>query len=289
MLFFLQSLVNGILLGGLYAACSVGFSLAFGVMGVVNLAHGDFVMLGAFITYWLFVGAGLDPFLTLPFCLITLFALGMLLQRFAISRLVGTPPIMTYLLTFGFHLILANSALRAWTADYRTVNPDYAGKSMELFGLLLPYTRLFTFGIAMVLIVGLYLLLYRTEIGRAIRATMQDREMARLMGVRIFRVYIFTFGLAAAITGLAGSLISTTFVIHPQMGLPYTIVAFFAVVLGGMGHVPGTLGGGLILGLLESLTTSYLPAGTSLTLTFFLLLLMLILRPRGILGKGMVE
>lgn len=289
MLFFLQSLVNGILLGGLYAACSVGFSLAFGVMGVVNLAHGDFVMLGAFVTYWLFVGAGLDPFLTLPFCLVTLFALGMLLQRFAISRLVGSPPIMTYLLTFGFHLILANSALRAWTADYRTVNPDYAGKSMELLGLLLPYTRLFTFGIAMVLIVGLYLLLYRTEIGRAIRATMQDREMARLMGVRILRVYIFSFALAAAITGLAGSLISTTFVIHPQMGLPYTIVAFFAVVLGGMGYIPGTLWGGLILGMLESLTTSYLPAGTSLTLTFFLLLLMLILCPRGILGKGMVE
>jgi len=289
MLFFLQSLVNGILLGGMYAACSLGFSLAFGVMGVVNLAHGDFVMLGAFITYWLFVGTGLDPFLTLPFCLVTLFALGMFLQRFAINRLVGTPPIMTYLLTFGFHLILANSALRAWTADYRTVNPDYAGKTMELLGLVLPYTRLFTFGVAMVLICGLYLLLYRTEIGRAIRATAQDREMARLLGVRIFRVYIFTFGLAAAITGLAGSLISTTLVIHPQMGLPYTIVAFFAVVLGGMGYVPGTLWGGLILGLLESLTTSYLPAGTSLTLTFFLLLLMLILRPRGILGKGMVE
>lgn len=289
MTFFLQSLVNGILLGGMYAACSVGFSLAFGVMGVVNLSHGDFVMLGAFITYWLFVGAGLDPFLTLPFCLFSLFTLGWLLQRFAVNRLVGSPPIMTYLLTFGFHLILANSALRAWTADYRTVSPSYAGKTMDLLGLVLPYTRLGTFFAAMVLILGLSLLLYRTEIGRAIRATAQDREMARLMGVRIFRIYAFTFALAAAITGLAGSLISTSFVIHPQMGLPYTIVAFFVVVLGGMGYVPGTLWGGLILGVLESLTTSYLPAGTSLTLTFFFLLLMLILRPAGIFGKGMVR
>ncbi len=289
MTFFLQSLVNGILLGGMYAACSVGFSLAFGVMGVVNLSHGDFVMLGAFVTYWLFVGAGLDPFLTLPFCLFSLFTLGWLLQRFAVNRLVGSPPIMTYLLTFGFHLILANSALRAWTADYRTVSPSYAGKTMDLLGLVLPYTRLGTFFAAMVLILGLSLLLYRTEIGRAIRATAQDREMARLMGVRIFRIYAFTFALAAAITGLAGSLISTSFVIHPQMGLPYTIVAFFVVVLGGMGYVPGTLWGGLILGVLESLTTSYLPAGTSLTLTFFFLLLMLILRPAGIFGKGMVR
>ncbi len=196
---------------------------------------------------------------------------------------------MTYLLTFGFHLILANSALRAWTADYRTVSPSYAGKTLDLLGLILPYTRLGTFFAAMVLILGLSLLLYRTEIGRAIRATAQDREMARLMGVRIFRIYAFTFALATAITGLAGSLISTSFVIHPQMGLPYTIVAFFVVVLGGMGYVPGTLWGGLILGVLESLTTSYLPAGTSLTLTFFFLLLMLILRPAGILGKGMVR
>ncbi len=180
MTFFLQSLVNGILLGGMYAACSVGFSLAFGVMGIVNLSHGDFVMLGAFVTYWLFVGAGLDPFLTLPFCLFSLFTLGWLLQRFAVNRLVGSPPIMTYLLTFGFHLILANSALRAWTADYRTVSPSYAGKTMDLLGLVLPYTRLGTFFAAMGLILGLSLLLYRTEIGRAIRATAQarDEEMA---------------------------------------------------------------------------------------------------------------
>jgi branched-chain amino acid transport system permease protein len=286
--FFLQSLVNGVLLGGVYAACSVGFSLAFGVMGVVNLCHGDFVMLGAFITYWLFVGMGVDPFFTLPFCLLTLFLLGLLLQRLALNRLMGTPPIMTYLLTFGFHLIFANAALRAWTADYRTVRPTYAGETLELMGLILPYARVWTFGVAMALVAGLYFLLYRSEIGRAIRATAQDREMARLMGVPIFRIYMVTFGLSAAITGLAGSLISTSFVIHPQMGLPYTIIAFFVVVLGGMGYIPGTLWGGMILGLLESLTTSYLPAGTSLTITFFLLLLMLIFRSAGILGKGSV-
>lgn len=289
MLLFLQSFINGLLLGGIYAACSAGFSLAFGVMGVVNLSHGDFVMLGAFITYWLFVLLGMDPFLTLPFSLLALFFLGLLLQRLAINRVIGAPPIMSYLLTFGLHLVLSNLALRAWTADYRTVTPSYSGLNLNLLGLVLPYSRLATFALAMALILGLYLFLYRTESGRAIQATAQDREMARLMGVNIFKVYTLTFALAAAITGLAGSLISNTFVIYPQMGLPFTITAFCVVVLGGMGYIPGTLWGGLILGMVESLATTYLTAGISLALTFFLLLVMLIFRPGGIAGKGIME
>jgi branched-chain amino acid transport system permease protein len=289
MLLFLQSLVNGLLLGGIYASCSAGFSLAFGVMGVVNLSHGDFVMLGAFFTYWLFVMAGIDPFLTLPVTLVALFFLGFFLQRVAINRLVGGPPIMSYLLTFGLHLMLANLALRVWTADYRTVQTSYSGLNLNILGVVLPYSRLATFALAMVVILGLYFLLYRTEIGRAIRATAQDREMARLMGVKIFRIYALTFGLAAGVTGLAGSLVSNTLVIYPQMGLPFTITAFCVVVLGGMGYIPGTLWGGMILGVLESLTTTYLTAGLSLALTFFLLLTMLIIRPGGIFGKGIVE
>ncbi|MBM4333911.1 MAG: branched-chain amino acid ABC transporter permease [Deltaproteobacteria bacterium] len=289
MILFCQSLVNGLLLGGIYAACSAGFALAFGVMGVVNLSHGDFVMLGAFITYWLFVLAGMDPFLTLPFTLLFLFIIGFFMQKLAINRLVGSPPIMSYLLTFGLHLVIANLALRTWTADFRTVQTSYSGLTIIFAGLVLPYSRLATFALAMIVIGGLYLLLYRTETGRAIRATAQDREMAQLMGIKIFKIYTLTFALAAAITGLAGSLISSTFVIHPQMGLPFTITAFCVVVLGGMGYVPGTLWGGIILGVVESLATTYLTAGISLSLTFFLLLLMLIFRPGGILGKGIVE
>jgi branched-chain amino acid transport system permease protein len=289
MLLFIQALINGILLGGIYAACAAGFSLAFGVMRVVNLSHGDFVMLGAFTTYWLFVLAGIDPFLTLPISLVTLYFLGFLLQRIAINRLMGMPPILSYLLTFGLHLVLSNSALRVWTADYRSMKTTYTGLNLNLGGVVFPVSRMATFLLALVLIAGLHLLLYRTEIGRAVRATAQDREMARLVGVKIYRIYTFTFALAAAITGLAGSLISNTFIIYPQMGLPFTITAFCVVVLGGMGYVPGTLWGGLILGVMESLTTTYLTAGLSLALTFFLLLIMLILRPQGIFGKGMVE
>jgi branched-chain amino acid transport system permease protein len=289
MILFLQSLLNGILLGGIYAACAAGFSLAFGVMGIVNLSHGDFVMLGAFVTYWLFFLLGWDPFLTLPLTLTILFILGYFLQKLTLNRLTGAPPIMSYLLTFGLHLVLSGLALRAWTADYRTLNTVYTGLNFNLLGLILPYSRVATFLLAMVLILGLSFLLYRTEVGRAIRATAQDGEMARLMGVRIFRIYAFTFAVSVAITGLAGSLIAQTFVIYPQMGLPFTITAFCVVVLGGLGYVPGTLLGGLILGIFESLSTTYLTAGLSMALTFFLLLIMLLVRPGGILGKGILE
>jgi branched-chain amino acid transport system permease protein len=289
MTLFLQALLNGVLMGGIYAACAAGFSLAFGVMGVVNLSHGDFVMLGAFITYWLFFLLGWDPFLTLPLTLTILFILGFFLQKLMLNRLTGAPPIMSYLLTFGLHLVLSGLALRTWTADYRTLNTGYTGLNFEVGGLIFPYSRLATFLLAILLILGLYLFLNRTEIGRAIRATAQDGEMARLMGVRIFRIYAITFAVSVAITGLAGSLIAQTFVIYPQMGLPFTITAFCVVVLGGLGYVPGTLFGGLILGICESLTTTYLTAGLSMALTFFFLLIMLLVRPGGVFGKGILE
>lgn len=284
----MQALVNGILLGGMYAACAAGFSLAFGVMGVINLSHGDFVMLGAFLTYWLFILFGMDPFLTLPLTLAFLFLLGFLLQKFALNRLIGAPPIMSYLLTFGFHLVLSSLALRAWTADYRTLNTPYAGINLILFEIVIPYSRLASFLLAMVLFGGLQALLHRTEIGRAIRATAQDWEMARLTGVRIFRVYALTFALAAGITGVAGALVAQTLVIFPQMGLPFTITAFCVVVLGGLGYVQGALWGGFILGIIESLTTTYLTAGLSLAITFILLLIFLVVKPGGIFGKGMI-
>ena len=289
MLLFLQALLNGILLGGIYAVFSAGFSLIFGVMGVVNLSHGDFLMLGAFTTYWLFSLMGIDPFITLPGAMVLLFLFGFLLQRLIINRVIGAPPIMSYLCTFGIHLATANIALRFWTADYRSVTTTYSGATADLFGLVIPWLRLITFGFALLIIVGLYVLLYKTDIGRAIRATGQDREMARLTGINVNKIYTMTFAVGAAITGMAGSLISNYFVIYPQMGLSYTIIAFCVVVLGGMGYVPGALWGGLILGVIESLTATYLTAGLSIAVTFFILFLMLILKPAGILNRGTVE
>ena len=285
----IQALINGLLLGGIYAAFSAGFSLIFGVMGVVNIANGEMVMIGAFITYFLFDLIKMDPFLTLPFSLVGLFVLGYLLQRLVINRVIGAPPIMSYIMTFGIHLTLANLALLAWSADPRIITTSYSGAHFSLGGITFPVVQFVTFILAFVIIGGLYLLLYWTKIGRAIQATAQDREMARLMGISVHQVYAVTFGLGAAVTGLSGSLIASFRYVETGMGLPYTIMAFCVVVVGGMGYIPGALVGGLILGVISSLTTHFFTAGWSMAVTFFLLYLILLFRPQGILGKGILE
>lgn len=284
-----QALVNGILLGGIYAAYSAGFSLIFGVMGVVNLAHGELVMLGAFITYWIFFLFRFDPFLTIPVSFAVLFVLGYLLQRLIINRVIEEPPIMSYLATFGLHLIIANIALLWWTADFRTVTTSYSGINFSLGGIIIPYARLATFGIALMVVGLLYYIVYKTDMGRAMQATAQDKQMARLMGIKVERVYAMTFALGAGITGLSGSLISTYFVIFPFMGMEYTITAFCVVVLGGMGYIPGVLIGGLILGILQSFAAIFLTTGISMALTFIILFLVLVIRPAGVVGKGIIE
>lgn len=284
-----QALLNGLLMGGVYAAFSAGFSLIFGVMGVINIAHGDLIMLGAFVTYFLFSLLGLDPFLTLPFSFAALFLLGYAVQRLVLGRLAGSPPIMSYILTFGLHLVLTNLALLAWTADPRTITTSYGGSSLHLAGLRLPVAQGLTFLACLALVFGLHFLLGRTRLGRAVRATAQDRQMARLLGIPVGRIHALTFGLGAGISALAGSLVAGFRPVEVGMGLPYTITAFCVVVLGGMGYLPGALVGGLILGVVGSLSTALFTPGWSLAITFFLLYLMLLWRPRGITGRGALE
>lgn len=285
---FLQAIVNGLLLGGVYAAYSAGFSLIFGVMGVVNLAHGELIMLGAFSSYWLFEYFRLDPYLSLPFSMIFLFVFGYLIQKYIINRVIELPHIMSYILTFGIHLMVANIALKLWTHDFRSITTSYSGANAAIFGLNVPYARLTTFFLALLIIGILWFSLNRTETGRAIRATSMDKEVARLMGVNIREIYAITFGLGAGITGLAGAAMSPFEIISPEMGLQYTIIAFCVVVLGGMGYMPGALWGGLILGVAQSLAVTYLSAGISVAVTFLILFAMLVVRPAGIAGKGIV-
>lgn len=286
---FWQALVNGILLGGVYALYSAGFSLIFGVMGVVNIAHGELVMLGAFLTYWMVVLLKVSPFVTLPFSLVGLFFLGYWMQRLTINRVVGSPAIMSYILTFGVHLFIANLALLAWTADPRDIVSPFSGSSFLVFGLVIPYIKLIGFCLSLAVIGGLYWLLHHSRPGRAIQATAQDLSMARLAGVDVRRIFALTFGLGAAIAGLAGSLVAMNSQVQPDMGMSYTIIAFCVVVLGGMGYMPGALIGGLILGVVGSVSSVMLNEGWARAITFFLLYLMLVLRPSGITGRGIVE
>lgn len=286
---FLQALVTGLLMGGVYTAYSSGFSLIFGVMNIVNIFHGELIMIGAFTTYWLFTLYHVDPFLTLPVSILSASLLGYVIQRFLINRVVEAPPMMSYLCTFGIHLILANLALLAWSADFRTVTTSYSGEGFSVGPITVPLARLATFTIAIVTTFAIYWFLEKNRHGKAIRAASQDKEMARLVGIDIRKVYALTFALGAGITGMAGGLISTYFVIYPQMGLPYTITAFCVVVLGGMGYIPGALVGGLLLGIIQSLTATYLASGLSVAITFILLFIILIQKPQGIMGKGAVE
>lgn len=285
---FIQAVINGLLLGGVYAVYSAGFSLIFGVMGVVNLAHGELIMLGAFTSYWMFQILHMDPYISAPFSAVILFGFGYVIQRYIINRVIELPHIMSYILTFGIHLILANVAIKLWTHDFRSITTSYSGANWAVLGLNIPYARMVTFFLALIVIAFLWYFMNRTETGRAIRATAMDKEVARLMGVNIRHIYAITFGIGAAVTGLAGASISPFVIIFPEMGLEYTIVAFCVVVLGGMGYLPGALWGGFILGVLQSLAATYLSAGISVATTFLVLFFMLVFRPTGIVGKGMV-
>ena len=285
----LQVLINGILIGGMYAAFSVGFCLVFGVLRIINIIHGEFIMIGAFATYWLYDLYHVDPLVSIPISFFILFILGYLLERYIIHRITEAPEIMSLLLTFGMSLIIANLALTAWKADYRIVNPPYSGANFAIGDLTISYIRLVTFIFSIIAVAGLFMFLQKTETGRAIRATAQNKEGARLLGVNPFRIYAITFALGAGITGVAGSLLSLNFTIFPTMGAEYLLFSFLVVVVGGMGYIPGALVGGLLVGILQSVATNYLGAGMTAVILFFVLYMTLILRPTGIFGKGLSE
>jgi branched-chain amino acid transport system permease protein len=280
-----QVLVNGILLGGIYALVGVGFSLVWGVMNVINVAHGAFVMIGAFVAFWLFTLWGVDPLLALPLAMGVLFVLGYGTQLVLINRVIRAPLFMTLIVTFGLELLLVNAALLLWTADPRSVTTSYSSAAVALAGVQLPTARVAIFLLALLLAGGLQLFLARTRQGNAIRATRMDREAAQLMGARIDRVYAFTFGLGAAMAGAAGALLSTISAITPAMGIGYTAKAFAVCVLGGLGSITGALVGGLLLGLFEVVGASIIGPAYQDLISYLVLVLVLVVRPSGILGQ----
>lgn len=285
---FLQTAINGILLGGIYLVISLGLSLIFGVLHIINIAQGEFVMLGAYAAYWLFVFFGISPLLSFPLIFMIFFIGGYFLQKTTINRVVGAPPLISLVLLFGISLIFRNTVLYVWTADYKAVTTGWTGKNLPLFGVHVPLLRLITLIIALISIYCLSIFLQKTKIGTAIEATAQDREAARLLGVDIKKIYAITFAIGAGLAALGGALLSAIFSIFPNMGIIYTLLAFFVVVLGGMGYLPGTFIGALALGISQSFIVVYLGARHTYMLTFLMLYLLLVFRPKGILGRGIV-
>ena len=282
---YLQILVNGLLLGGLYALIAVGFSLVWGVLNVINILHGTFIVLGSYIAYYAHLYFGIHPFVSVIISGSVLFCLGYGIQAGIINRVIAAPVLMTLTLTFGLDLLLNNAMLIAFTADYRKLILTDSLGSYDLWGLILPLNRVAGVGLAALLTFGLYRLLRDSNIGRAIVAVRMDREAAALMGVRVNRINAVTFALGALMAGAAGSIFSIVYPISPINSGLFLGKAFVICILGGLGSVPGAMIGGIALGVIESYGALFFGPEHATTLAFVILIALLIFRPTGIMGR----
>jgi len=280
-----QVLINGVLLGGLYGIMALGMSLIWGVMNIVNVAHGALIMLGAYLTFWMFTLWGVDPFVSLPLTIVGLFVYGYCLQRWILNLIVRAQLFLTLLITFGVEVVMINIARLLWSSDLRQVAPAYAAANFEVGGVTIPWVRLWVFLTTVVVSVIFLVVLEHTRLGRAIRATSEELRAARLTGIPVAHIYAITFGLGAALAGAAGGLWGMLFPITPVMGGSLTLKSFVVAVLGGLGTMMGAVVGGLVLGLAESFTATYIGPTYPNAISFGLLVLILILRPNGILGR----
>ena len=280
-----QIVLNGVLLGGLYACMAISFSLIWGVMNIINLAHGSMMLVGAYVTYTLHSRFGMDPVLSIPFSAATLFIMGYALQRLVFNRVVMTSIFLTLILTFGLDMVLINLNIALFTADVRSITTWYSGTALEIGGVRLAYTRILVFVLALLLTLALHHFLKWSRTGRAIRATAQDPKVARVMGINTARIYAITFGLGSAMAGATGSLITIVYAFSPVIGDPFTLKSFVVVVLGGLGNMFGTILAGIFLGVAENLVSGFVHPGYRDAISFFLLIAILILRPTGFLGR----
>jgi branched-chain amino acid transport system permease protein len=284
-----QAAVYGLLQGGLLALVAVGFSLVWGVMNVVNLSHGALLILGAYVGWVLNERAGIDPFVGMLGAAAVLFALGYLIQRLLVNLVVNGPIFITLLLTFGLELLLVQGMNLVFTANYQGIKTSYAGRGIPLGPIQVPLGRLLAFVLAIAVTVGLVLMMTRTRVGLSIMATGMDRGAARLMGIRARHVYALTFGIAAALAGLAGTMIATVGTFNPAAAGSFTLISFVIAVLGGLGNMYGALAGGLLVGLVQALGGYLLPGTWFNALAFLVLVLVLMFRPAGLLGKAFYQ
>lgn len=284
---YAQYLVNGIMIGGLYACLAVGFSLVWGVLNVVNMLHGSMVVLGAYLAMIGVERLGLPPYVVAPGVCAALFAFGYALQRGLINKVVAQPILITLTLTFGLDLIVNNLMIYGFTATPRSLVLNYG--SVDVLGVRMPVARLGAIVTAVALTGLLYWLLRHSRMGRAIIAVRMDRHAAALMGIRIPHVYAMTFGIGALMAGAAGCAMALIYPITPMMSGTFLGKAFVICVLGGLGSVPGAVIGGVVLGLVESYGSLLMGAQWSTSLGFMLMTLIIVLRPSGIAGKSGYE
>ena len=279
----LQVVISGLLLGGVYALFVAGMNMIFGVLRVINLAHGELMMLGAYTTFWLFALANVNPLLSIPISALVMFSLGAVIERTMIERVVGQPLLSSLLLTFGLSTLFMGIALSVWTANFRSV--PYLTGSVNVLGLNLSQTRLVAFVIALAVTGLTFGFLRFTTFGKAIRATAQNAEVAQVCGINVGRVRLVTFALGSAMAAVAGSLIAMIFTVSPEMGRIFLGRAFAIVVLGGLGSFVGAFIGALVLGVVETVTAYFTDTQIAEGVSYAVLVLVLLLRPSGLFGE----
>jgi branched-chain amino acid transport system permease protein len=285
----LQAIINGLLFGAVYATIGIGFSLVWGVMNIINVAHGSFIMIGAYLSYTLYAAYGLDPFLSIPIVMAALFVIAYAIQRFVLNRVVRGSVFITLTFTFGLQILIANVCLLIWSADYRSIKLPYSSAGIQLGQVVLPAVRLGIFAVALVLTGLFYLFVRRTKTGIAINATALNFEGAKTVGIDVYNIYAITFGVSAALAGAAGALIAPIMSINPFVGGSLVGKAFVIAILGGLGSTIGALVGGMVLGLVETVGTLFIPSSYQELLGFSVLVLVLAFRPQGLLGKRFYE
>ncbi len=279
---FLQVIVNGLLIGGVYALVSVGLTLLFGVVDIVNFAHGEFLMLGMYTTYWAWYAMGMDPILTLVISMPVMFLVGAVVQKFLFKYIMGAPALTQIFLTVGLQFVLQNGALMVFGPQLRKLKTGYSDQAVHLGTVNVSAPQLIAFAITITLSVLLFLFLSRTDLGKAMKAAQQDKHTAALIGINTDRIFWIAAGISAALTGAAGTAISTYTPVAPTSGAAFGLMAYITVILGSLGNLKGAVVGGLILGLAESFGIQYISADAGKLLSFSIFILVMLVRPQGL-------
>lgn len=284
----LQGTLDGVLIGGVYATIAVGLSLAFGVMRIVNFAHGEFLMVAMYLSMLLTMNMGMDPYLTMIIGIPAMFIVGYAMQKFIfnpmLDKQVGADNSIL-IFTAGLGMFLTNMCTVIFGADIKAVATRYTSTSFEVGNIVVSIPRLISFLIALVFTIGLYIVIQKTEFGRALRATSQNRQVAELMGINYKKIFAIAFGLGFALIGVSAALLIPNAAVSPMVGETYGIKCFIIVVLGGMGSIPGALAGGLVLGLVEKVGAVFLSDSYAQLIEFVIFILVLLFKPAGLFGK----
>ena len=286
LIIIIQLIINGLLLGGMYALISIGLTLIFGVLEIINFAHGEFLMLSMFASFWLFQLYGIDPYLSLLIILPLFFLIGLAIQRAIIQPILNAPPLNQIFMTVGLSMVLQNLALFVWRADYRTVKTAYSALTLKTSGLMISFPRLVAFILAMGVIGALLIFLKKTYTGKAIRALAQERRAAMLVGINVYRTYQIAFGIGIACVGAAGAILMPVYFVFPSVGALFVLIAFVVVILGGYNSLTGALIGGLIIGVVEAFSGFFISPHLREAISFVIFILILLFRPRGLFGRA---